>query len=464
MSSLPTLSVPADGETLTTSVIIPVWNGRQDLPACLDALLAQTPAPGEIIAVDNASTDGSADLIAAGYPQVILIRNATNLGFGGACNVGMAQARGDILVLLNQDTEVLPGWLAALIAAFQADPSVGIAGSKARYPDGRIQHAGGTVDAQGSGFHRGHGAVDDSPSNQIEDVDYVSGASLALRHAAYTQLGGFDPAFKPAYFEDVDLCMQARALGWRVVYVPDSVLVHQERSVAATPSHDGMFRFHRNRLRVVCKHWSSQRLREEFLPAERAWIAGLDAGGERLVIALHQAYLTHLLNLGELAQWRQQLLNEPAATIDTVAEVLLELRTLHPLPGVAGTRHEDGIQRALGEAEPLAYIRARPFHSAVPVAGPWIAAFRQAWNRVATEWYVQPMIADQSHFNAALLDALRQTLAQQSGDRRDQAAHSAMLLEYITGLSREIGVLSQEVATLKRQLESQQDAQQEENG
>src|SRR5690554_2286442 len=189
---------------LAASVIIPVWNGAQELPACLDALLAEpeiTQGDCEVLAVDNASTDGSAELLAdyaQRYPQVRLIRNPANLGFGGGCNVGLAQAQGEVLILLNQDTEVRPGWLAALLAAF-ADPTIGIAGSKALYPDGTLQHAGGVVDAQGSGSHRGYGEPDRGQYDDLAGVDYVTGASLALRRALYEQIGGFDEGFGLAY-------------------------------------------------------------------------------------------------------------------------------------------------------------------------------------------------------------------------------------------------------------------------
>src|SRR4051812_24488178 len=116
------------------SVILPAWNGIDDLPACLAALAEQSHTPLEVIAVDNASSDGSADWIAEHYPAVRLIRNLENRSFGGACNSGLAAAQGDVLVLLNQDTVVQRQWLAALVEALADDVTIGIAGSKALYP------------------------------------------------------------------------------------------------------------------------------------------------------------------------------------------------------------------------------------------------------------------------------------------------------------------------------------------
>ncbi len=435
----------------TASVIIPAWNGAADLPACLDALLAQTGVDYEIIVVDNGSSDGSGDLVAECYPQVRLLRQETNLGFSGGCNAGMRQAQGDVVVLLNQDTEVQPRWLAALVDTLAADPAIGIAGSKAIYPDGTIQHAGGQIDAQGNGSHLGYRQPDDGSFDQRADVEYVTGASLALRRDVYTAIGGFDERFGAAYCEDVDLCLRARAAGWRVVYVPESTLIHKEESRAAAPGHAAMLRYQRNRLRLVAKHWPQARLEDEFLPAERAWLEGMEPGGEQLIAAVHEAYLHQLLGLDELAAWRQRLLGEAPAAIATLARVLATLHAVYPL-GVTGMAQAEPLP-ALTEMAALAQIRAQPFRSAVPLVGRWIAAFRRAWNRVSTEWYVLPMMQQQSRFNRAALDAVQQA---QEARLHDQARQAAVMAEYLAGQAREIARLSEEVAALRARLDSQQ--------
>ncbi len=453
------------------SVILPIWNGMADLPACFAALLQQTYAPLEIIAVDNASTDGSAAWIAAHYPTVRLIRTERNLGFGGACNAGMAAAKGDMLVLLNQDTQVHPDWLAGLVQALRDHPDVGIAGSKALYPDGTLQHAGGEIDAQGGGSHRGLHQPDSGQFDTPDDVEYVSGASLALRRTLYHQIGGFDLGFHPAYCEDVDLCLRTRAAGWRVRYTPQSVLIHNERSAAATRDAGGMLLYHRHRLRLVCKHWPLTRLQTEFLPAETAWLHTLGPGGERLIAAVHQAYLHQLLNLGELAAWRQTRLaaapDEFGSEIEGVAQVLLTLRTVYPRTPIGQTAPTQLPQPpSLASAGALAGIRAQPFRSSIPLVGRLVAALRHAFNRIATESYVTPMFQQQSHFNSSVLQALHETqvalLATQEALRQNQAAlagdeHASqrtttVLLEYLTGQAREIGALSQEVVALRQQL------------
>lgn len=457
------------------SVIIPVWNGAADLPACLDALFAQTGVDFEVIIVDNASTDGSADLVTATYPQVRLLRQASNLGFGGGCNAGLAAAQGDVLILLNQDTEVQPGWLTALVDAPAADPTIGIAGSKALYPDGTIQHAGGVLDAQGNGSHRGRRQPDRGQFDQPDDVDYVTGASLALRRTLYTAIGGFDPGFGPAYFEDVDLCLRAKAQGLRVVYTPASVLVHKEQSVAATPGQTALQLFQRNRLRVVAKHWPEARLESEFLPAEHAWLEGLGPGGEPLVAAVHEAYLHTLLRLGELAAWRQQDLGEPTAAIATLAAILAALHAIYPL-GVVSADFQavaelsmPPLPSLLAPQQIAALVEQARLH-AQPLGPPssrlhrWAARFRHYWNRIGTEWYVTPVMHRQTRFNHAVIGALQQmqegvqqNQAVQTADRQhlqlQQQRATAVLVEYLAGQAREIVALGQEVNELKQRLD-----------
>ena len=453
------------------SVIIPVWNGLADLPGCFDALARQHEAPVEILAVDNGSTDGSADWIAANCPNVRLIRNPRNLGFGEACNMGLAAAQGDVLVLLNQDTVVAPGWLAGLVDALAAHPEAGIVGSKALYPDASIQHAGGELDVQGAGSHRGLHAPDTGQFDTPAAVDYVSGASLALRRAVYRQIGGFDPGFAPAYCEDVDLCLRARAAGWTVRYAPESVLVHNERSTAATQDAAGLLLYHRHRLRLVCKHWSLARLQDEFLPAETAWLQTLGPGGERLIAALHHAYLCQLLTLGELMAWRQTFLNADPDEADGLAQVLLTLRAVYPrtpIGQIAPTTLP--LPPALTAVGELAAVRPQPFRSAIPIVGKWVAQARRLFNKIATESYVIPMVQQQSRFNGSIVQALYETqvalMATQDAVRQSQASlaadpHAAqrtteVLLEYLAGQAREIGALSREVAALRRQVTRQE--------
>jgi hypothetical protein len=156
--------------------------------------------------------------------------------------------------------------------------------------------------------------------------------------------------------------------------------------------------------------------------------------------------LVQLLNLGDLSAWRQALLGEAPEAIEGVAQVLLTLRTIYPLESIGGSEAKSASTLAMfNEIQALAVIHEQPFRSKVPVLGRLIAAFRRRWNRVSTEWYVKPMIRQQSNLNQALLAALRQSYQEQD-DLRQRTTR------YLVGQAREIGTLAQEVDALKRQM------------
>jgi GT2 family glycosyltransferase len=435
--------------SLRASVIILSWNGTEYLEPCLNAVLAQDYAHLEVIVVDNGSTDGSADLVARLFPQVKLIRNECNLGFAAGNNVGLSAASGDLLVLLNQDTEVHKDWLKILAETALNDTNIGIVGGKAVYPDGTIQHAGGWVGERGQGGHHGHHDEDVGQFDQTRDVDYVTGATLAIARRAFESIGGLDEGFAPAYYEDVDWCYRARQNGFRVVYAPQAVLVHKEASSIADLSHEGIYLQQRHRLRFVLKHWPLQRLAHEFLDAERTWLLGLRGGGERLIAAVHHAYLFHLLNLGQVMASRQELLGAPVHEADAVAGVLLTLRSVVP-PPAAGAESPSPTE-ILEDLHQRWAIKESPFHSEVPVFGRLIAAFRHQWNRVSTEWYVRPMIQQQIDFNALLVTLLQEIVDYQR--RLD-----SVLPAYLGENGREIAELAREVHKLKELLAEQPDA------
>ncbi len=444
---------------LRAAVIIPVWNGRADLPRCLDALLAQDYPDFQVIAVDNASDDGSADLIVADYPAVTLLRQPANLGFAGACNAGLRHASAgerpaDVMILLNQDTEVQPGWLAGLVAPLASDPGIGMTGSKALYPDGTIQHAGAALDPQVGGQHRGLGEPDTGQWDQPGDADFLSGVSLAISRGAYEAVGGLDEGFSLVYFEDVDWCYRVRAAGFRLLYAPDSALIHHERSAQADGSYASVYPYQRNRLRLLLKHWPLERLLNEFAPAEKAWLQRQLSA--EFVAGVHRAYLYHLLNLDGMLRWRRDFLGEPLSNGDALAAMLMDLRTVYslaaifpPADGQPATDEKPAaptrLEALLAEAKAQARITPRPFHSDVPVIGPLIVWFRNAWNQVATKWFVLPLVEQQNAYNSALLQALEQAV-------QDRERLAATLVEYNSESGRDLAELTNEVRKLRARL------------
>lgn len=226
------LTLPGDP---VASIIIPAYGQLDFTLACLHSLAhCKDHTRFEVIVVDDASTDDSADRL-AGIRGLRLHRNAENLGFIGACNAGAALARGEFLVFLNNDTVVQPGWLDALLATFAAHPGTGLAGSKLIYPDGRLQEAGGIVFSDASGWNYGRFDDPEHPAyNYVREVDYCSGAAVALPRALFESLDGFDNYYAPAYYEDTDLAMRIRAAGLKVRYQPRSVVVHYEGVTSGT--------------------------------------------------------------------------------------------------------------------------------------------------------------------------------------------------------------------------------------
>ncbi len=157
---------------------------------------------------------------------------------------GRRPRAGRHLVFLNNDTVVLPGWLDALVETIERDARAGAVGSLFLYPDGRIQEAGAVIWSNGETFKYGWGkSPEDRRFTFAREVDYCSGASLLVRRELFERLGGFDRRYAPAYYEDTDLCMGVRSLGYKVVYQPASRLYHFEGATAGTDTRAGFKRY-----------------------------------------------------------------------------------------------------------------------------------------------------------------------------------------------------------------------------
>ncbi len=256
----PPLSFPVAARP-QASVIVPVHNHYRHTCHCLAALRRLSTALAfEVIVVDDCSSDETG-LELGRFDGLSLVRNAQTLGFVGSCNAGAARARGEYLVFLNNDTQVQPGWLDALIETFEAYPRAGLVGSRLIYPDGRQQEAGGIIFRDGSAWNYGH--LDDPYKPQysyLRECDYISGASLAIRRDLFHRLGGFDERFAPAYYEDADLAFRVRAAGYRVFYQPLSRVVHFEGVSAGTDeaSATGMKRFQAVNRDKFLERWRDQ--------------------------------------------------------------------------------------------------------------------------------------------------------------------------------------------------------------
>lgn len=250
-----------------TAVVVN-YNGAGYIDACLRALERTSPAPADIIVVDNASTDDSLQELHA-FPRVNVLAQSINLGFAGGANAGLAAVETGFALLMNPDVEVDPDFGQALIDAFSEDGQLGAAGALLRYPDSdRIQHAGGIIERPlmtTSHIAYGHriGETRLSPS----DVDFITGGAMGLRMNAFQAVGGFDEAFSPVYYEDVDLSVRLRDANWRVRFLPTLRAVHHE-GVTLERSDAYHQHLHRNRIRFALKHLSGHEWRTSFVPAE----------------------------------------------------------------------------------------------------------------------------------------------------------------------------------------------------
>jgi GT2 family glycosyltransferase len=250
----------------TVTLVIVTYNSSDVLPACA-ASLAQLVVPGgyELIIVDNASRDDSVAVAHQHFPTSHIITNDHNRGFASAVNQGVVAGNGRIVATLNPDTEVAPSWLDALVATLDRDPQIGIVGSAITDPhDGHLLHSGGQYDAVT--FRTMHRAEVRQTSEA--DVDYVTGAGMAMRRSDWQRLGGFDEGFFPAYFEDLDLCLRVRASGLRCVFVPQAQLHHHESTATGKQSGAFYFYYHRNRWRMICKALAAGQLAPDFVQCE----------------------------------------------------------------------------------------------------------------------------------------------------------------------------------------------------
>jgi GT2 family glycosyltransferase len=214
--------------TPAVSVVVVVWNQAELSLTCFRALAEQTEVPTEVIIVDNASTDGTSDLLGR-LDGVTIIRNTSNLGFTMGLNVGARAARGEFLLLLNNDAAPVPGSIARLLAAARRSRSIGAVGGKLVYPDGRLQEAGSIVWSDGSCEGYGRGADPAAPEYNFErPVDFCSAALLITPRGLFERLGGFDERYCPAYYEDADYCVRVWQAGHSVVYEPKAAAIHYE--------------------------------------------------------------------------------------------------------------------------------------------------------------------------------------------------------------------------------------------
>ena len=289
------------------SVVIPIYGKIDYTLRCLASIAAHPPAAAfEVIVVDDCSPDDSVAVL-NGVPGIRLVRNEVNQGFIRSCNHGARLALGEYVYFLNNDTEVLAGWMDELLRTFATFPGTGLAGSKLLYPDGRLQEAGGIIWQDASAWNFGRFQDPALPVyNYAREVDYISGASIMLTKALFDDLGGFDELYLPAYCEDADLALKVRARGYRVIYQPLSAVIHHEGISSGTDTSQGVKAYQIENFKKLYQRWHTQL--DEHMPNGINVDAEKDRGATRRALVLDHCTPTPNQDAGSVIAYNIMLL------------------------------------------------------------------------------------------------------------------------------------------------------------
>jgi GT2 family glycosyltransferase len=281
------LALVVPSERPVVSIIIPAYNKWKYTLNCLKSIAENTTGDYEVVVVDDASTDETADVLSK-VQNLHLITNKQNAGFVESCNRGARASKGQYILFLNNDTMVTEGWLPPLLEVIRRE-AVGAVGSKLVYQDGTLQEAGGIIWHDGSGWNYGCEDDPEKPAyNYLREVDYCSGASLMVKRELFEKAGGFDERFKPAYCEDTDLCFSLRNLGYKVMYQPLSVVVHFEGVTCGTNVSRGIKKYQEVNRQKFVEKWSTVLKKYHYPPVdENAFLARDRVSGKRILVIDH---------------------------------------------------------------------------------------------------------------------------------------------------------------------------------
>lgn len=285
-------------ETLpAVTIIVVTYNSARTIALCLDAIFNQTLASDqvEIIIVDNHSSDKTCEIIHEHHLSVSLIVLESNIGFGRANNVALAQTNTPFVALVNPDCELYSDWLSNILEFIQSDAKIALVGSKIFFADGiQLQHVGGIVHANGVTSHRGEGERDIGQYETSEYCEYVTGVAICCRRRIIQEAEYFDPRYF-MYYEETDLCYRVSAMGWDVKYCPTACAIHHEQaSLGHRASSHYLFLYHFSRLKFIAKQ-RQLGLFPNFLRAEYDW--WFTSVGKRLRLVLLVLYIISLFDL-----------------------------------------------------------------------------------------------------------------------------------------------------------------------
>jgi GT2 family glycosyltransferase len=280
------VSFPKEEQPLV-SIVIPAYNNWVFTRNCLISIYQHTwHVPYEIIVGDNLSTDETRH-IEEYFQNIRYIRNKENLGYIRNVNNAAGQARGEYILTLNNDTIVTPYWLSTMVELMKRYPKAGLIGSKLVYPAGALQEAGGIIWRDASAWNFGNGADPESPEfNYVKEVDYISGASNLIRRELWQKLHGLDERYVPAYFDDSDLAMGIRSLGYKVMYQPLSMVYHYEGLTHGTNTSSGTKKYQElNHAKFIDK-WKNVLEKQHFPNGENVFHARDKSDGKKTILVI----------------------------------------------------------------------------------------------------------------------------------------------------------------------------------
>jgi GT2 family glycosyltransferase len=283
----------------TPSVVIVNWNAGRALDDCLASLYASAPGgTPEVLLVDNASTDGSQARAAREYPGMKVLQNAENHGFARGANQGLERVVGELILLLNPDAVLQPCTLSRLVDFMNEHPEAAVVGPRLLNPDGTVQGSARRDPSPWTGlFGRDAPLTRLFPNNPISrrelpnlhhggeaplEVDWISGACLLVRRAAYEQVGGLDERFF-LFWEDADWCRRFRMVGWKVYYLPTAVGTHRVGVSRAQRPMRSAVDFHRSAYHYYRKHHLSSPFHPMIIPLAAGLLISLATRALRAV-------------------------------------------------------------------------------------------------------------------------------------------------------------------------------------
>lgn len=359
-----TLTLPYS-DAPRASIVVLTRRNVEVLRACL-ASVARNVGPDtqfELIILLNGADEDVAAFCDREVVGARVERSHVNLGFPAGCNLAAAEARGEFLVFLNDDTEVAPRWLECLMQAADEHPQAGAIGSRLLFADGSVQEAGGVIWKDGTTAQVGRERGSASPRYEcLRQVDYCSAASLLVRSSTWNLIGGFDEEFSPGYYEDVDLCLAVRHYGQQVLYEPGSRLVHHVSPPVDEAVNERLFRC--NAARVQAK-WSA------LLASHEMWDPRFPGAVERAMLRA-QGWPRRILFIDEC-------LPDPAAGASPrVVAAIHDLRSIGAAITVFAARAPEGDRDLSGrlgfdtlEGNIVDHLAAAEvFYDAVIVSGP----------------------------------------------------------------------------------------------